>query len=152
MNILIKCGLVVVKIKSITNANLEDILDGTASPAIEIRGKLGHGSGFGFGRNGYGLFGERAGPGGIYQRRNTGYNQHGYIAGRERREYFVRMRSYRPTNPRTELQQAGRGRFADAVATWHAMTPEERKPWNERAAKRSRKGRNLFLSEYMLES
>lgn len=152
MIILIGCGIVVVKLKSIDKASVEEILNGTASPSIEIRGKIGRGSGFGFIRNGNGLYGEKPGPGGIYQRRVTGYNQHGRIPGRVRRQYFVRMKTYRPTNPRTDEQQAGRNTFADAVAAWQSMTTEQRKPYNDRAIRKSRRGRNLFISEYMLQS
>lgn len=141
-----------VKLKPISEATREEILNGTATPAIEIRGKLGRGSGYGFARRGSGLFGESASPGGIYQRRVTGYNQHGRIPGRKRVQYFVRMKSYRPTNPRTELQQAGRTKFQTAVELWQGMTEEERAPWKARAVRKSRRGRNLFISEYMLQS
>lgn len=141
-----------VKLKPITKATTEDIINGKASPAIEIHGKIGRGSGYGFARNGNAIFGERAGPGGIYQKRYTGYNQNGYIPGRPRLLYFVRMRHYRPSNPQTELQQARRSKFQDAVAAWQAMDDAERAPWKRRATKKSRRGRNLFISEYMLQS
>lgn len=134
------------------HASVEEVLDGRAAPAVEIRGKLGRGSGYGFARRGSGVYGESASPGGIYQRRVTGYNQHGRIPGRPRVQYFVRMKSYRPTNPRTELQQAGRTKFQEAVETWQGMTEEERAPYKRRAVKKSRRGRNLFISEYMLQS
>lgn len=140
-----------VKLKSIWKATAEEVLNGTAAPAIEIRGKLGRGTGYGFIRRGSGIYGETPNPGGIYQRRVTGYNQHGRIPGRERVQYFVRMKSYRPTNPRTELQQAGRTKFQTAVEIWQRMTEEERAPWKARAVKKSRRGRNLFISEYMLQ-
>lgn len=141
-----------VKLKPITEADVEDILNGDAVPAIEIRGTIGRGSGFGFVRNGNGLFGERVGPGGIYQKRYTGYNQHGYIPGRARVAYYARMRTYRPSNPRTEIQQANRSRFNDAVIAWSQLTDDERKAWNTRARRKSRIGRNFFISEYMLQS
>lgn len=141
-----------VKLKSINDATIEEVLNGTAAPAIEIRGKLGRGTGYGFARRGNGLYGESENPGGIYQRRVTGYNQHGRIPGRPRVQYFVRMKSYRPTNPRTELQQAGRTKFQTAVEIWQGMTEEERAPYKRRAVKKSRRGRNLFISEYMLQS
>lgn len=141
-----------VKLKPISEASREEILNGTATPAIEIRGKIGRGSGYGFARRGNGLFGESAAPGGIYQRRVTGYNQTGRIPGRKRVQYFVRMKSYRPTNPRTVEQQAHRASFADAVAAWQAMTPEQRKPYIDRAVRKGRRGRNMFISEFMLQS
>lgn len=128
------------------------ILNGTTAPGMEISGKLGRGAGFGFARRGNGLYGETARVGGIYQRRVTGYNQTGRLPTRERRQYFVRMRTYRPTNPQTVPQQANRGTFADAVAAWQGMTESEREPYKRRAVRKGRRGRNLFIQEYMLQS
>jgi len=142
----------VVRLKPVTEATREDILNGKAAPAIAITGNIGRGSGYGFARRGNGLFGEATGVAGIYQRRWTGYNQHGHIPGRPRRAYYVRMRFYRPTNPRTELQQAGRTKFQNAVAAWQTMSEAERAPYKRRAVKKSRRGRNLFIQEYMLQS
>ena len=152
MIILIGCGTVVVKLKPIYQATKEELLNGEAAAGLAIHGTISRGSGFGFLRNGSGRFGQPPGPGGIYQQRNAGYNQHGYIPGRKRTIYFVRMRTYRPSNPRTALQQANRSRFNDAVAAWRDMPPEERKKWNTVARKKSRIGRNFFISEYMLQS
>lgn len=141
-----------VRLKTLDKANVEDILHGKATPAIAIAGNIGRGSGYGFARRGDGAFGEPQGVGGIYQRRWTGYNQHGYIPGKKKRAYYVRMRFYRPTNPRTELQQAGRTKFQEAVAAWQGMSDAQREPYKRRAVKKSRRGRNLFIQEYMLQS
>jgi len=54
-----------------------------------------------------------------------------------------------PANPRTELQQAGRARFAGAVRRWRALDDINRVEWKERAAKAGRTGYNLFISEQM---
>lgn len=141
-----------VRLKTLDKATTEDILNGKAIPALTISGNIGRGSGYGFARRGNGLYGEGESPGGIYQKRWTGYNQHGRIPGCKRKSYYVRMRMYRPTNPRTVKQQAGRTKFQEAVAAWQAMSTEEREPWRQRAVRKSRRGRNLFIQEYMLKS
>ena len=141
-----------VKLKHLNDATTEDILNGKATPAIAIAGTLGRGSGYGFARRGDGEYGSGEGVGGVYQRRWTGYNQHGYIPGRKKVAYYVRMRYSRPTNPRTELQQAGRTKFQMAVAAWQAMDEAQRAPYKRRAVKKSRRGRNLFIQEFMLQS
>lgn len=141
-----------VKLKPLNEAGVQGLLNGEAAPAIAITGNLGHGSGYGFARRGDALYGAAPSPGGIYQKRYTGYNQHGYIPGKKRKPYYVRMRNYRPTNPRTVAQQSGRTRFADAVATWQSMSDEQREVYRKRAVKRSRRARNLFIQEYMLQS
>lgn len=128
------------------------ILSGKTTPSFAIHGKLGRGTGYGFARRGNGVYGEDVAVGGIYQKRVTGYNQDGRLPGRARRQYFVRMRNYRPTNPQTVEQQANRGTFADAVAAWQAMSVEERAPYVKRATRKNRRGRNLFIQEFMLQS
>lgn len=147
-----ECGTAVVKLKSLEEAGVEGMLNGEASPAAAIAGNIGNGSGYGFARNGNAVYGVAPGPGGIYQKRWTGYNQTGYVPGKKRVPYFVRMRTYRPTNPRTELQQTGRNKFAEAVAAWQSMSEAERAPYKARAVRHSRRGRNLFIQEYMLQS
>lgn len=127
------------------------ILDGTTTPGAEISGKLGRGAGYGFTRRGFGVYGETQRVGGIYQKRLTGYNQTGRIPSLARRQYFVRMRNYRPTNPQTEPQQANRATFADAVAAWQGMDAAQRQPYIDRAIRKSRRGRNLFIQEFMLQ-
>lgn len=141
-----------VKLKPLNEAGVEGLLNGEASPAIAITGNLGNGSGYGFARNGNANYGAPLGPGGIYQKRYTGYNQTGYIPGKKRVPYYVRMRTYTPTNPRTELQQAGRTKFQEAVAAWQSMNDDQRAPYKARAVRKGRRGRNLFIQEYMLQS
>lgn len=149
---LIECGAVVVKLKPLDKAGVEGMLNGEAAPAITITGNLGRGTGYGFARNGNGQFGAAPSPGGIYQKRYTGYNQTGYVPGKKRVPYYIRMRTYTPTNPRTELQQSKRMKFAEAVAAWQAMNEDQRAPYKARAVRHSRRGRNLFIQEYMLQS
>lgn len=55
-----------------------------------------------------------------------------------------------PHNPRTELQQANRMKFQAAMAAWKLLTPEERAPWEQKAAMKGIYGKNLFVKDYML--
>lgn len=151
-NILIRFGRAVVKLIPLKKGINEGILSGKTTPGYQVHGSLGRGTGYGFIRRGNGIYGEDVPVGGIYQRRVTGYNQAGRNPNDPRREYFVRMRNYRPTNPQTIPQQANRVTFAGAVAAWQAMTEEERLPWVKRASKKSRRGRNLFIQEFMIQS
>lgn len=148
----IKYGSAVVKLKPVNVGADGGILSGKTTPAFEISGKIGRGSGYGFARRGNGAYGANVPAGGIYQRRVTGYNQAGRVPGRPRRQYFVRMRTYRPTNPQTATQQANRSTFADAVAAWQVMDAAQRQPYIDRAVRKSRRGRNLFIQEFMLQS
>lgn len=138
-----------VKLKAHEMADAEGLLNGTHNIAIEAHGKLGTGSGYGFARRGISQFGDQRRFTGIYQKRNTGYNQHGYIPGKPKRTYYVRMRPYRPTNPRTVPQQANRSKFADACAAWPLLTDDEKAKYNAIGKKRGRPGRSLFISWYM---
>lgn len=146
------CGIVVVKLKPLNVAGVEGLLNGEASPAIAITGNIGNGNGYGFARRGNALYGDSRGVAGIYQKRYTGYNQHGYIPGKKRAPYYVRMRFYRPTNPRTVAQQANRTKFQEAVENWQAMDDAQRAPYKARASRKGRRGRNLYIQEYMLNS
>lgn len=52
-----------------------------------------------------------------------------------------------PENPRTERQQANRGKFGVAKGPWRQLTDAEREAW-DRAAK-GMSGWNLFVGECM---
>lgn len=116
---------------------------------LQARGKAGAAGGFGFARFGSSKFGQTARTGGIYQRRVTGYNQVGVIAGRPRKTYYVKMRNYRPTNPQTPKQQAHRAKMTAAVAAWSSLTDIEKSRYNERGKRANKTGRNLFISWYL---
>lgn len=60
----------------------------------------------------------------------------------------IRMKFYTPTNPQTELQQANRQKFADAMSAWHSLTDSEKNAYNKRAKHIGLFGRNLFIREY----
>ena len=62
------------------------------------------------------------------------------------------LKSYAvPRNPRTPRQQSGRRRFADAVAAWRALAPEERRAYAREARDLPVSGYNLFISRFMAE-
>lgn len=137
------------KVKAIGFGGVDAILQGQVMPGLQTRKKLSYSNGFGFAVMGKSRLGDDRFGGGIYQKRVYGYNQYTGAPPPKNRVYFVKMRSYAPTNPRTVEQQAHRAVFADAVAAWAALTDEEKTTYNRLASKRGRVGRNLFMSEYL---
>lgn len=135
------------------SSNITGVQDGKFAqnevPALAIRGKSGRSSGLGLYVCGAARCGESNQFGGIYQKRVTGYNQTGRIAHLPRKTYYVRMRSYAPTNPRTVAQQANRAKFAAANAAWKLLTNEEKTQYNSKVKRPGQLGIHLFVSEYM---
>lgn len=76
---------------------------------------------------------------GIYQQRRC-------RSGRE----TIKMKFYKPTNPRTPPQQAHRQKFADAMQQWRDLTPEMRAWYNQEANEMKMHGVNLFIRNYLL--
>lgn len=74
---------------------------------------------------------------GIYQSRLT-----------RRGKVPIRMKFYRPTDPKTSIQQANRMKFASAMSAWQGLTNEEKLLYDKRAKKIGLFGRNLFIREY----
>lgn len=142
-------GTVVVKVRPIGVGGLEALLNGESMAGIRQTGTIRRGDGFGFTRFGHSNFGPPALVGGVYQKRVTGYNNSGRKRDLPRRAYYVKMRYYRPTNPRTAEQQANRSMFAEAMASWQGLTATEKQKWNKMAIKHSRRGFNLYISSYM---
>lgn len=138
-----------VKVNPIGVGGLEALKNGQSMGGIRQTGSIRRADGFGFIRFGFSLFGSNFYFAGVYQKRVTGYNNQGRIAGRPRRAYYVRMRYYRPTNPNSIAQQAGRTKFAEACAGWATLSDSEKVVYNRRANKMSRRGRNLYISEFM---
>lgn len=56
---------------------------------------------------------------------------------------------YITRNSRYVPQQAWRQKFADGMAAWKALTPEEKLVYYERAKKLRITGHNLFMREYL---
>lgn len=54
-----------------------------------------------------------------------------------------------PTDPRTPAQLARRAKMADAVAAWHAATPEQRAAYNDAARVRRITAFNAFVSAFL---
>lgn len=74
---------------------------------------------------------------GIYQMRST-----------KKGKKPIRMKFYKPTNPKTVNQQANRQKFAEAMEAWKNLTSQEQEQYNERAKKIPLFGFNLFIREY----
>jgi hypothetical protein len=106
--------------------------------SLAARGWVGKGAGCGRARCGLSKCGDRLFVSGIYHRRH-----------KKGRVSCHQLRHYRPTNPRTETQQAWRAIFAQGVEEWHALTPAERAEYNRKARGRPLTGYNLFLSAKM---
>lgn len=128
---------------------VDSIMSGLAMPNVQQTRSVGRSCGFANMRFGFTGFGDNRFFAGVYQKRVTGYNHKGRIAGRPRNAYYVRMKSYRPTNPNTPLQVACRAVFATAISNWSALTENEKVVYNERGTRRSLPGRNLYISEYL---
>lgn len=54
-----------------------------------------------------------------------------------------------PANPDTEAQRIVRGNFGDAVRSWQNMAREDKEAYNILAAKKGKRGYNLYISMYM---
>ena len=80
----------------------------------------------------------------VYQRTRRGA---GNIRSRGTRSF--QLRAYVKSNPgNTEIQLAGRRRFAAAIAAYQALTPEERAPWVQKAKGAKMTHYNLFLRHF----
>lgn len=80
----------------------------------------------------------------------------GYRVFRRAKGYTHVERYYVPTNPRTELQQEGRSMFRAAVASWQALSDEQKAAWNYYQDHRRKRpvmsGYNLFISKFLLSA
>lgn len=106
--------------------------------SLDARGKFGYSGGFGRIAFGYNRFGFYNWFCGIYQKK--------YFFGRP---FISRMKFYRPTNPRTELQQNWRAVCALAVSGWQGLDENTKQMWNKRAKGYHMSGYNLFTKEYL---
>lgn len=76
---------------------------------------------------------------GIYRRDN--------VTGKVK---YYRSPYYIVGNPRTELQQANRQKYADGVLAWQNLTDEQKIPYNIKSKGKHMSGYNVFLKEYLL--
>lgn len=106
--------------------------------SVSAQKKFGKPTGYGvmsYGIDRYGVGDFRAG---IYQQRHC-------KTGRR----TIKMKFYRPTDPKTYPQQTNRGRFAAAILAWRDLTFVEQLVYDRRAVGKHMSGYNLFISEYM---
>lgn len=60
------------------------------------------------------------------------------------------IRTYvKPRNPRTEAQQKNRSLFAEAMAEWKKLPPEEKSIYRQKTRKLDMLPHNLFVKEYL---
>lgn len=78
---------------------------------------------------------------GIYQMRMT-----------KKGKVPIKMRFYRPTDPKTPEQQAGRMKFKDAMLAWQGLTTGQKAVYTERAKPMQMFGHNLFIREFINNS
>lgn len=126
-----------------------DLFGGDQIVALSQRGRFTHSAGFGFGCYGKVRYAEVQRIGGIYQRRRAGYNNLTGPPPPNAPTYFVKCRSYAPSNPQTPIQQANRAKMTNATSAWHNLTLEEKSVYNKRASRKGRVGYFLFMSEHM---
>lgn len=137
------------KLKRLGDGGIDALMRGESLPGLDTRGKLCYGTGFGFATLGNTRLGDDRLQGGIYQRRMAGYNQFTGKPTGKKKFYYVKMRNYAPTNPRTTLQQANRAKMTAACAGWNSLTIEQKSIYNKRATRAGKVGRQLYISEYL---
>lgn len=137
------------RVKPLGVGGVASLMAGESMAGLAQRGKLSYSNGFGFACFGVSRFGDDRLQGGIYQKRITGYNQFTGPAHQPGETFYVKMRSYAPTNPQTVPQQANRAKFAAANTAWQSLTNPEKSVYNQRANRKGRVGYFLFMSEYM---
>lgn len=136
-------------VKPLGVGGLSGLLAGDTMAGISQTGKMDYSNGFGFAVMGKSRMGDDRPQGGIYQKRVTGYNQYGRNPNRPRKVYYVKMRSYAPTQRNTPEQLATKNNFRDARASWASLDEDLKAKYNKRAAKQGRLGWRLYMSEYL---
>ena len=95
-------------------------------------------------------------PYGVSSFGKTDFGDHLIFSGIFRRDNvtgevkYYREPYYTPKNPRTAPQQTQRGKLADGVVAWQALTPEQKAVYNKNAIGKRMFGYHLFLKEYLL--
>ncbi|MFA5359232.1 MAG: hypothetical protein WC310_05475 [Patescibacteria group bacterium] len=95
-------------------------------------------NGYGLAVYGFSYFGHNNPFSGIYQRRR----RRGGVS-------ITRMKFYRPPVSRTEGQAALRDKFQSAVNAWQALSDAEREELRHLACRRSKRGYNVFITQYL---
>jgi hypothetical protein len=136
-------------VKPLGFGGIDAFNSGEVMAGIHQTGKMDYSNGYGFAVCGSSRYGDHRLQGGIYQKRVTGYNHTGRIPGRPRKVYYVKMRSYAPTQRDTPAQLATKNNFRAARAAWGALDDAEKTKWQRKAARHGRLGWRLFMSEYL---
>lgn len=107
--------------------------------SIHSQKKIGYRVGYGGSEYGVTAFGVPVAFAGIYRVRR--YNG---------KVYHEKMDFYPYIITHTDPQNVNRGKFAEAVSAWQALTAEQKAVYNKRAVGRHLFGYHLFLRECML--
>ena len=76
---------------------------------------------------------------GIYQQRHC-------KAGQK----TIKMKFYKPRNPKTPAQMACRKKYADSILAWRNLTNDEKREYNRKAGGMGMSGYNLFQKQFLL--
>jgi hypothetical protein len=106
--------------------------------SFEVRGKFGRPVGVGQFMLGWSMVGDSDKRAGVYQKRRRASGQ-----------FFAKLKYYRPTNPRTTIQQANRAKIAAAVAAWKILPVEEQIYWNKKGDPPHMSGYNRFIRDHL---
>ena len=139
--------------------------------AMQARGNVGFGRGYGNSRRGKMRYGWTDSVAGILNYGSTSYGTKRYylsapISGIYSRKLIAKgaavtdpkaegrwgtscMKFYLPTNRRKPAQQAWRVIFADGVTQYHSLTDDERDILYKKATTRGMTGFNLFMSHWL---
>jgi len=63
----------------------------------------------------------------------------------------IRMKFYKPKNPKTEAQTIVRNKLKAGVIAWQSLTQSQKKVYNELAKGKQLTGYNVFMKKYLLE-
>lgn len=106
--------------------------------SLDARGKFARTGGFGAIRFAYNYFGYHTKYAGIYSIKHT-----------RKGRALSRMKHYRPTNPRTPLQQAWRAVFTAGRNAYALLSPDDLRLLKRQAMNQRMTKYNLFMSRYL---
>lgn len=108
--------------------------------SLDAKGKVGRPNFLGTSIFGMTWFGDTMVWSGIYQHRH-----------KKGRKILARIKHYWPTNTQQVNQQAWRQVFADGMASWGALTPEEKMIYNQEGVVLRLPGYSVYLRKYLSE-
>jgi len=114
-----------------------------------VRKKIGRPMFCGLAWCGWSQCGEENELAGIYQMRRIRAGIWKWYNDKFGRNQICFMRHYHKIYENTPAQQICAGKFQDAVLAWQGLTDEQKMAYNVIANKRSRKGYNFFISQYL---